>query len=134
VGPTIGSYGGHWWGNISDTRYDVFPSGSYSVGDEWRRVSNQVDLGGNIVTYEYFQTDNNSPFCCATGNFCNGEPSGSGWYLIEACNPLTGGTKKWRRDINTYVPNWFTDYERFKYEYFQWSLLGGYRVAGRLNS
>jgi hypothetical protein len=132
VGPTIGSYGGHWWGNISDTRYDVFPSGSYYVGDEWRRVSNQVDLGGIQISYEYWENIE-SPICCAANLFCS-DPPGSGWYVIEGCNPITGGPKKFRRDIFTYVPNWFTDYERFKYEYFQWSLLGGFRVSGRLYS
>ena len=123
-------------GNVGSTRYDVFPSGSYSVGDEWHRVNRQEDRGGlqtNCVlcgTYSRTWT--------VTDHWCLENTSCSPGYSTGCDVNLGGeGTRSCREDglCNTcYVSNWFTIYDRYKYEFNQWTYLGSYEVSGQFYS
>ncbi|TGL58642.1 hypothetical protein EHQ62_17090 [Leptospira jelokensis] len=147
-GPTFGAFGGHWVGEIGNTRYDVFPTGSYIVGNEWHSVISQVDLGSNVTDCGQCGSSpgfgdpveiNIPPFggdyaaCCDFGVGCTSCPDGWVFDRRERAFPLCYLFCRPPIAVcNTcYIPDWKTTYRRYKYEFLQWTILGEYTVNGR---
>jgi hypothetical protein len=135
-------------GDIGNTRYDVFPSGSYSVGNEWHTVISQVDLGSNVTDctacgssagFGDPQKINIPPFggdnviCCDFGFGCSSCPSGWAFDRRERAFPICDLYCRPPITVcNTcYIPNWKTTFRRYKYEFLQWTNLGEFTVDGR---
>ncbi|WP_080635550.1 hypothetical protein [Leptospira weilii] len=126
-------------GNLGPDRYDVFPKGSYSIGDLWHVVDAHIDQGGNVT--DCGECGGNTS-CHNLGPWfdCPDCPAGySQSNAIGLC--WTGGTVfipccTSTCCINTcntcYVSNWFTRYKVYKYEFFHWTLVSQYTVHGRL--
>lgn len=147
-GPTVPPYGGHWSGNVSNTRYEVFPSGMYSVGDEWRRVAEHIDesyvqsITDSAICGSYISNINVTNHWCASANNC---PAG---YSPTGCNSCTAFvncgcgvavgcqscTGTFPNTCNQTVVVHKTKYERFVYRYMQWVKIGEYVIDGWLMS
>lgn len=146
-------------GNVGSGRYDVFPSGSYTIGDEWHSVVSQTDSGSNVTNAEICgsTTENTTTSTCGphgtlggwnyTGSLCAQVAAGHPCFgvvggLHPGCFDFLGSsvgcgcTNNFQRSVpNTcYVPNWSTTYRRHKYEFLQWTVIGDYSVAGQFTS
>lgn len=130
-------------GDIGNTRYDVFPTGSYSVGNEWHTVISQVDNGSNITDCGICGTStgygdpvvkaSNLAACCDFGFGCSSCPEDHQFDRRERVGLLCFLYCRPPIDVcNTcYQSAWVTTYRRYKYEFLQWTILGEYTVNGR---
>ncbi|TGJ99838.1 hypothetical protein EHO57_13840 [Leptospira langatensis] len=127
-------------GNVSSNRYDVFPAGSYTIGDEWHVVDEQIDLG---VTAPDCLNCGGSNSCYDTGPFFTSNCPGCGPGYTQTLHLglcWTGGTTFvqccWStcciNSCNTcHVPSWFTKYKVYKYQFLNWVLVNEYTVPGQ---
>lgn len=147
---------GHFSGNISSNRYDIYPIGSYAVGDYWHKVSYVIDNGTWSLGSQVYQNTvytGTIPCCsCTTGYVTGG----------NLCSPANNGYGCYRTDLNYYGlncrfdigcclcgcgcvaedcyydvyyyfydnwnPNWSTGYSIMKWQYGQWVQVGSYIV------
>ncbi len=140
MGPSspVPGAGGHWAGNISSNRYDVYPFGSYTIGDFWHVVDAHIDYGSTVTDCN---TCGGQDSCHQVGPWfdclsCPGGYSRSvsiglcwvGGSLFVPCCTVTCCINS----CNTCnIPNWYTRYRVFKYEFLQWKPVQTYQVAGR---
>jgi hypothetical protein len=75
-----GGMTGHWEGNVGSERYDVYPAGSYSIGDRWYAVAQHLDSPNcypvatswlNGALGYYWCGDWVSPIVCSWGTHCD---------------------------------------------------------------
>ncbi|WP_081605062.1 hypothetical protein [Leptospira alstonii] len=125
-------------GNLGSNRYDVFPKGSYTIGDTWYVVDAHLDYG-------YSVTDCNqcggSDSCFQKGPWFDCLPCPGGYSRSVSINLcwVGGTTFVWcctttcciHTCNSCYIPDWYTRYRVFRYEFFQWKPVTTYLVHGR---
>lgn len=146
ITPPTGPGDGHWEGNLSNTRYDVFPSGSYEVGDLWYEVIEHEDLGseqancdvcGSYEGERLISTGTQPGWVCADFGFtCPGCPSGTtrverlregGYSRVNCYQSYTGCNTCW-------VSNWRTKYIIYSYAFLAWNVVGDTWRSGYFES
>ena len=139
-----GGFNGHWEGNVSTARYDVFPQGAYSVGDQWFAVDSQFDAGGSSVRCQEtgFGYGGCLLGCCPGGGdpflgcfrcsvtlpdgveYCNvqGLQPFKGWYFESRACGLGCESNFYKLCYN---PDWKTRYNVYEYRPAEWQELNG---------
>ena len=100
---------GHWSGNITNNRYEVYPPGSYQIGDYWYKVSGMVDGGYwalNSYSYWYQQT-----FSCCCGGCVEANNEGYINTNVPARNANPG-------NCSSLQPNGYTQQGTSCYSYY----------------
>lgn len=138
ISPIPGA-GGHWVGNYGSNRYDVYPQGSYSVGDLWHVVDAHLDYGSSVTDCgqcggqnECFQLGPwfDCPRC--PGGYSKTISVGLCWTGGSVFVPCCTSTCCINNCNSCHVANWFTRYRVYKYEFLQWTLVTTYTVPGRI--